>query len=883
MGNTATLDLRNTMRLSGEVRDDRLILTEDIVFSGRNSQYRILADRPVATGGEAVIYEASDLCTSGTVIAKIYDNWYPDNLISRIARDTVTDFMSSHRDFMKYHLMPLLDYGQVSICSATAGQNFTYYVDIIPVCEGGRVSGADYKTLHDGIIPDICKALRTLHCAGLVHRDVKPENIYLYEGEYVLSDLGLISRIPSKSKFSKTTLHRGTVGYTAPEIGNGYFSPASDYYSLGCTVATLYNGRHVYQEHIDSKDIGSISRLVRMYGMPLSCPPGQESLQTLVNALLLSDDNSRAGGADVELWLRDPLTFGKRFLNLITQQTGQFTYRIGNDEVHTFSEMADTFASQWQLAKDILLAGSDDSNPLISFLNIYDQQKALELIKLRKEASGGADTDLCVAKALHIIYENSPVYWLGRKYDSLSDVASGFSIGLPAHSRLVGLLRSGFLQWKLRRTEKAGSGTISAVAKAEELARDYPEISYHYFRMHFGKDTVKKGYRWMSPDEVFRSISVKKGAEYRKAVASFPGENIIQAYLCYCRYTDAVIKYRKAISKDATSSYELFHILFRAICHDWKAVSNAYLCNCNDAYLLWFKNNLHLFTYLSRSATSLKKQIQDLSFSEIDSIEQLHRNLISLRSLHSSFMGMLQNNIILSYTGFSNTSDCEITSSDLDAYFICSYEGNTVQPGFLRSISIDPIADPALSSEQYSECNRLIDNRISLFKDALADLEMLKIRNRLSPVRSVAFMLLSILAVTLCIILLLHPKWFLSLPVRGIPVVVFLIAADMTTVIGECAVELINLKKIRNASEQLSAVIKRLNRFRNRTSDALGAVREHIREKNHQTSPIKRKLPSRSSVPNVELTEAMWLDTLHRVTFLLSSAANAVIICLVLF
>jgi serine/threonine-protein kinase len=100
------------------------------------------------------------------------------------------------------------------------------------------------------ILNGICLSLSEAHEAGLIHRDVKPANVFVCrkgtETDFVkVLDFGLVKplevdRTPLTRDFAMT----GTPAYMAPEVlEGGTFSPASDVYSLGCLAYCLLAGR----------------------------------------------------------------------------------------------------------------------------------------------------------------------------------------------------------------------------------------------------------------------------------------------------------------------------------------------------------------------------------------------------------------------------------------------------------------------------------------------------------------------------------------------------------------------------------------------------------------------------------------------------------------
>ncbi|MEI8393245.1 MAG: protein kinase [Rhodospirillaceae bacterium] len=99
-----------------------------------------------------------------------------------------------------------------------------------------------------GIAVRLAKAVATLHRAGIIHRDIKPDNIMLTkDGGLRLIDLG-VARLP-RLEGKPETESPGTPGYMAPELFAGKAADEmSDQFALGVTLYRFFTGAYPYGE-----------------------------------------------------------------------------------------------------------------------------------------------------------------------------------------------------------------------------------------------------------------------------------------------------------------------------------------------------------------------------------------------------------------------------------------------------------------------------------------------------------------------------------------------------------------------------------------------------------------------------------------------------------
>ncbi len=206
---------------------------------------KILADRyrlteQIGMGGMAIVYRAVDLRTGHNVAVKVLRPEFNEDseFISRFQREAEAASKMTH-----HNIVNLLDVGM-------DGENRYLVMEYVQgktlkevIQERGKLSAP----LACQISIRILSALEHAHRNGIIHRDIKPQNILVHaDGHIKVADFG-IARIANSSTLTKGDNVMGSVHYFSPEQARGEGANAtSDIYSTGIVLYEMLTGRVPY-------------------------------------------------------------------------------------------------------------------------------------------------------------------------------------------------------------------------------------------------------------------------------------------------------------------------------------------------------------------------------------------------------------------------------------------------------------------------------------------------------------------------------------------------------------------------------------------------------------------------------------------------------------
>jgi serine/threonine protein kinase len=201
---------------------------------------RFAIQATAGSGGMGVVYQATDLLAGASVALKVMQRGVgPGSEIQRFDREVRALAELRHPAIVGYVGHGVTDDGAPYLAMEwLAGED-------LAVRLRRRRLDVDETLALAGRVAD---ALAAAHRHGMIHRDIKPNNIFLRDGEVgraTVVDFGIARRVRERGVLTATGALLGTPEYMAPEQARGQadVGPAADIFSLGCVLFECLTGR----------------------------------------------------------------------------------------------------------------------------------------------------------------------------------------------------------------------------------------------------------------------------------------------------------------------------------------------------------------------------------------------------------------------------------------------------------------------------------------------------------------------------------------------------------------------------------------------------------------------------------------------------------------
>ena len=278
-------------------------------YIGKKLDGRYEITELIGVGGMAEVYKGIDVIDNKAVAIKILKKEYAENeeFLRRFRNESKAVAVLSHPNIVKIYDMGFSDKLQYIVMEYIDGITLKEYIE-----EEKVLTWKD--TVH--FVIQILRALQHAHDKGIVHRDIKPQNIMMFsDGTIKVMDFGIAKFAREEGK-TATDQAIGSVHYISPEQASGNVTDAkSDIYSVGAMMYEMLSGRKPF----DSDNPVAIA-VMHMHDIPErprainpDIPDGLEEIVLKAMEKAPEDRYQTTGDmiADIEKFKADPeMTFG---------------------------------------------------------------------------------------------------------------------------------------------------------------------------------------------------------------------------------------------------------------------------------------------------------------------------------------------------------------------------------------------------------------------------------------------------------------------------------------------------------------------------------------------------------------------------------------------
>ncbi len=206
-------------------------------YVGQIFDRRYKVKKVIGTGGMAVVFEAYDMLKNRPVAVKMLKDEIARDIqaVKRFINESKAVAMLSHPNIVNIYDVSVKDDLKYIVMELVEGITLKNYM-----IKKGALSFKEVISITEQIL----RALEHAHAKGIVHRDIKPQNIMLLKnGSIKVTDFG-IAKLPNAETVTMTDKAIGTVFYISPEQASGrQIDHRSDLYSLGATMYEMATGK----------------------------------------------------------------------------------------------------------------------------------------------------------------------------------------------------------------------------------------------------------------------------------------------------------------------------------------------------------------------------------------------------------------------------------------------------------------------------------------------------------------------------------------------------------------------------------------------------------------------------------------------------------------
>lgn len=662
------------------------------ILQGENGQY--VVEKLLTKAGESKIF----LCKKDEkeYIAKIYIGTI---LLNKEKRKAFLDLL--YQQSYPY-ILSLEDYGTF--------EDMPF--DIYPYMKNGDISKAelDLDFIHTVLVPNLNEVLHYVHEKGIIHRDIKPQNILFSDDKnsIKITDFGILSIADGTSSITST--HR-TNGYAAPEIYTGVADYESDYYAMGITLLSVLIHGDVFEGYPEEQIMrntiyGTIPHLNRKK-FSVSEMTLKDRIEGLICGLTIIDIKKRWGYEQVKQWCEGKLHFPE---DLEQEEKREFEKPFIWEEeyCYTASSMALALSKSWEKSKR-----ESGRGLFADWLKFYRPDIATDLYYLIENSRWKTDAEKDIG-LFKVIYTIDPkikgFHWKGKVFSNFSELAE--ELQKKKDNSFDELLLKEGISWYLEKTKKQYpvlEQLKKMIAEIEKFMKKNMIEGYQRFIFQFLPPNTPRTLKILEMsfntiDEFVCKLSeIEELPKYAKTILSDP---VFSAWMWYFGYDELLAKATIDLTKLSQEiALERLFLLLEQCTHEKTVLRKLAITQKECGHIFWLKENLHKYKFFTDEAVALKDKLQNTIIDESVPIKEIYSRLSEFSDVYIEFAEQTYKNPYRFYFGLILKDDfIRILPLYSGAYFI-QYKGEFFPIGYLsqKEIEIDGVTKEMNLYKQQAE------------------------------------------------------------------------------------------------------------------------------------------------------------------------------------
>lgn len=502
--------------------------TTCFAIGGKLKNYEFLAGLKEAH--TSLIYKVSDVIDGQIKILRCWNEEQGE------LRQEVRESIERATEQCDY-LMPITDHGIWRV-----GERFFYY-EVYPFFPAGSLKNTRIEKIEvwRQIVEDLNEAVHALHRVGIVHGDVKPENIYWTDSQknhVMLGDYDISEKMDQKGNTHSG--HKGTIEYQPPCQQNYEWvrNKATDYGALGVTIHDLLTGKAMLAGKTESQ-------IYKDWHEGLSIQVGLPAdIKNLIINLTIFDAVRRWDYEQCRLWLSgeyvnekkanqgDCIAGNERYSRLILAVEGDCVI-----SVYSLEELGRLIPRYSEQFKRRFLTGKVQENKLLEFVRKLDTEKE----EKTKEIIRKYEADVIVYKLAQLFYTSNDdeIIFMDKSYGSVEDIFNQMD-AVSVDLNFLKVLRVEY-ENLCNETAREEMDRLIHIAGRDE------SFLYHLIRYVFGenKKFVGNDYEVSTIEELKKTI-----VQHKEIILEEQSQRRLLAWLYSMGFSKQITAYMEVINNE---------------------------------------------------------------------------------------------------------------------------------------------------------------------------------------------------------------------------------------------------------------------------------------------------------------------------------------------